>query len=69
MALLEADGYGLDRAAAAMFCGAKHGETVSLMAAEARTRGARWGCVMCRLLSALVERHHCDRVLSDQAEA
>ena len=30
-----ADGYGLDRAIAAMWCHAKHGETVSFQAARA----------------------------------
>ena len=65
---LLADGYGLDRALAAMFCGAKHGETVSVMAAEAQLAGKRWGCWLCRFLSVVVEPNHCGLALaSDDA--
>jgi hypothetical protein len=59
-----ADGYGLDRALAAMFCGAKAGETVSLMAARADQNGRRWGCWLCWFLSIAVERGHCALALA-----
>ena len=58
-----ADGYGLDRAIAAMWCHAKHGETVSLQAARAQKDGRLWGCVLCRVLDRLVERGHCTMAL------
>lgn len=61
---LIADGYGLDRALAAMFCGAKSGETVSTMAARAQVAGKPWGCVLCRFLSVTVERDHCTKALT-----
>lgn len=63
MKFLVADGYGLDRALAALFLGAKGGETVSLMAARADAGGKRWGCILCRALGVLVERDHCKKVL------
>jgi len=59
-----ADGYGLDRAIAAMWCHAKHGETVSLQAARAHVAGRRWGCVLCWVLDRLVEREHCAMALA-----
>lgn len=36
-------------------------QTVSLRAAEARKRGERWGCVLCRVLD-LFDKDHCDKV-------
>lgn len=59
------NGYGLDRALAAMFCGAKQGETVSLQAARAQRDGKRWGCLLCALLARLVEADHCAKTLTD----
>jgi len=35
------------------------GETISLHAALAQQAGERWGCILCRVLNAVVERHHC----------
>ena len=67
-ASIAAGGFGYDRALAAMFCGAKHGETVSQVAAVAALRGSRTGCGMCRLLHILVERNHCQIILQTDAE-
>lgn len=59
-----ADAYGLDRAAAALFCGAKAGETISLMMARGAVSGRLWPCLACRVLDWAVERGHCARVLA-----
>lgn len=63
---LVSDGMGYDRALAAMFCRAKRGETVSLMAAQDQRDGGRWGCRMCWLLNLVVERNHCAITLRDE---
>ncbi len=60
---IAANAYGWDRALAAMFCRAKAGETVSIMAARSQVRGDRWGCVLCRVLDVLVARGHCIQAL------
>ena len=39
------------------------GETVSLHAALDQRAGQRLGCIVCRVLGALVERGHCAKVL------
>lgn len=59
-----ADGYGLDRALAALLWGARAGETVSVMAARSRNAGRWTGCAVCRLLGLLVEANHCDKALA-----
>ncbi len=40
------------------------GQTISARAAQARSEGRRWGCVLCRLLDRL-DSGHCDRALVD----
>jgi hypothetical protein len=37
-------------------------ETISLRAARARNKGARWGCALCRLLEFFV-KDHCDNAI------
>lgn len=61
---LVADGYGLDRALAAMFWHAEHGETVSFMAALDERANRRAGCWMCWFLGWAVERGHCALALA-----
>ena len=56
---LVSDGFGFDRAFAAAFMRAKHGETMSLMFDLADEAGKRWGCIGCRCLARLVEPDHC----------
>lgn len=36
-------------------------QTISLHAAISARGGKRWACVLCRLLSLLVERDHCEK--------
>lgn len=43
-------------------------ETISLRSAIARDRGKRWGCVMCKLLEAIVA-NHCDTTKHDAITA
>ena len=59
------DGYGLDRAIAAMFLGAKRGETVSVIAGHAAEENERWACWLCWLLAHIVEPDHCARSILD----
>ena len=47
--------------------GGPEDQSVSLRAALARKRGARWGCVLCQWLSWTVERHHCTKQLEGRA--
>lgn len=44
-------------------------ETISHHTATAAKNGERWGCIGCRILSALVERDHCGKVLSGAPES
>lgn len=37
-------------------------ETISSRAAKAARRGARWGCVLCKILH-WFDRDHCERVI------
>lgn len=37
-------------------------ETISFRSAQARNEGKRWGCVLCKVLDAIHERH-CDYAL------
>ena len=55
-------GYMLDCFLCALFGGPEN-TPISLEAARAKDRGARWGCIMCRFLSWTVERHHCAKQL------
>ncbi len=55
-----------DCAASATF-GGNGTTTVSLRAALARARGARWGCVLCKLLD-VVDKGHCDKQLADHVQ-
>ena len=61
-----ADGLGLDRAAAALFCYAKSGETVSVMMARGAALKRPWPCIACRILSWIVEPDHCRRALGPE---
>ena len=58
------DAYGYDRALAALFCGAKNGQTVSQMAALAARDDKKWGCVLCSILSRMIEPDHCEQSLN-----
>lgn len=58
------DSFGLDRGLAAGFFHAMHGETVSTKAAQAARDGKPWACRFCALLSVVVEKDHCGKVLS-----
>jgi hypothetical protein len=42
----------------------QNGQTVSEHAATAESAGKPWGCIVCRLLSALVQTGHCQLVLA-----
>jgi hypothetical protein len=44
----------------------ENGITVSEHSAEAMEAGKHWGCLMCKLLSALVQTDHCQDVLAGQ---
>jgi len=48
-----------------LFCGASN-VTVSEHSAEAMQAGKPWGCIMCKLLSTLVQKNHCELVLAGQ---
>lgn len=39
--------------------------TVSTHAALAARAGKRWGCVLCAVLSVLVQHDHCEKTLTD----
>ena len=57
------DGFGLDRAIAALWFGAKRGETISLIVAQWQAAGDVAGCRWCRFLSWAVETAHCSKQL------
>lgn len=57
------DGFGLDRAIAALWFGAKQGETISLIVAQWQTAGGAAGCRWCRFLNVAVEADHCAKQL------
>lgn len=59
-------GFMLDEFLCALFGGPEN-TPISLVAARAKARGARWGCVMCRFLAWTVERHHCAKQLEGVA--
>lgn len=50
---------GIDNAVSACF-GGDGRTTISTRAARARASGARWGCVLCRVLDAL-DPDHCEK--------
>lgn len=60
---LVSNGFGFDRAVAAMFMRARHGETMSYQTAVANRDAKRWGCIGCRLLGLTVEKDHCANTL------
>lgn len=60
---LVSDGFGFDRAIAALSMRARHGETMSYQFAAAARDGKRWGCVGCWLLARVVEPDHCGKTL------
>ena len=43
------------------------GQTFSMRAAVARQSGRVWGCVMCAMLAALIQREHCQKTLEGEA--
>ncbi len=53
---------GLDNAGSAALLGSDGRTTISARAAKARDQGARWGCVLCRVLDA-IDPDHCDKSL------
>jgi hypothetical protein len=52
-------GWALDRVLNVMFLDGDDTQTVSVHAADAQAAGVRWGCVVCDILGALVQRRHC----------
>ena len=66
---LVADGFGLDRALAALWFGAKQGETISLIVAQWQAAGSVAGCRWCRFLSWAVETAHCSKQLDQTSPA
>jgi len=66
---LVADGFGLDRALAALWFGAKNGETISLIVAQWQSAGSVAGCRWCSFLSWAVERDHCAKQLDQTSPA
>lgn len=57
-------GWALDVFLAALLLGANLGETMSHCSARRASAGAGWACVLCRILSAVVEPWHCPRTLA-----
>lgn len=49
--------------------GGPAGETISLRVARARLNGSRPACLVCQVLSRLVERGHCAKQLNGKATA
>jgi hypothetical protein len=43
-------------------------ETISLRAALARDNGERWGCLLCRLLDAIVADHCSNSIIHERGE-
>jgi hypothetical protein len=52
-------GIAIDEALNVLFFDGQPDETISLHAADAQRAGRRWGCVLCKILSVIVERDHC----------
>lgn len=61
--------FGLDRGLAAIFFGAKRGETISLIVAQWQAAGSRAGCRWCAFLDFAVERGHCAKQLDPSSPA
>ena len=40
-------------------------ETISIHAARDRNKGAKWGCVVCKLLD-LFQKDHCDKTIESK---
>ncbi|MDE3023314.1 MAG: hypothetical protein KGI54_15945 [Pseudomonadota bacterium] len=49
------------------FCNAILGgdpaETISSRAAKARNEGKQWGCILCKVLSIIIQKNHCTKSL------
>ena len=56
-------GVAVDRVLNVLLLDGSDTETVSRHAAEAEVAGKRWGCVVCDVLSVLVQKHHCQLTL------
>jgi hypothetical protein len=59
-------GFALDSLLNVALLDGEIGETISEHAAMSAHAGKRWACVLCRALNVLVQRKHCDKVLSGQ---
>lgn len=68
-AWLERFGRAIDRVLNVLLFNGDDTATVSLHAALAERQGKRWGCVVCRVLSELVQRDHCAITLDPNSEA
>lgn len=66
---LEKVGRQLDVLINVSFTNGAEGQTLSRHSAEVAAAGGTWGCVLCSILSVLVERGHCKKVLSGAAES
>ena len=61
-------GLAIDRVLNVLLFDGADTETVSLHAAEAEEKNARWACWTCWVLGVLVQRHHCAITLDPNAQ-
>ena len=57
---------GLDRFLNCLLFAGIPDQTISFHAARKAEDGKAWACILCRWLSATVEKDHCKKTLSDQ---
>ena len=62
---LKNDGMDLDKTENAL-CDGDPNQTISMSAALAQQAGKPWGCVLCAILSVLVQSGHCKMQLAGQ---
>ena len=44
----------------------KYNQTLSVHAAIAARQHKRWGCILCKMLSWMVQKDHCEKTLADK---
>lgn len=44
----------------------KYNQTLSVHAALAARKGKKWGCILCKMLSWMVQKDHCEKTLTDE---
>ena len=62
-------GYALDLALNTWLLNGDPRVAISSNTAQRRLDGARWACVLCRVLDVVVERDHCTKALGGQPTA